>query len=164
LLPLTNYDEKHFQKPHNKFYSPVPISVLIFFISLFSCYSGTAQILSYTNATSGALASTATNCTGTQLIRVNAAKVVTTACPTGFSSKSFSSTTTYSTALAAVETSVTPNTGYLLNVTGFSANMRRSTTGPASVRFAYSVNGGSTWVAQSANLVVPKSPVVQAQS
>ena len=139
-----------------RFNAMLRVSILFFCISLFSGYSVSAQILSYTTATNGALASTAANTTGTSLVRVNGAAAVTSACTTGFSSKTFSAATTYSTTLAAVETSVTPNTGYILNVTGFSAKMRRSATGPASVRFAYSINGGSTWIAQSSNLVVPQ--------
>ena len=144
-----------FQQLHKRFYSPLTVSVLIFFISLFSCYSGKAQILSYTNATNGSVASTAANTTGTSVVRVNGATAVTSACTTGFSSKSFTAATAYSTTLPAVETSVTPNTGYILNVTSFSAQMRRSATGPASVRYAYSTNGGTTWIAQSSDLVVP---------
>ena len=109
------------------------------------------QILSYTNATAGTLNSVATNATGTALTRVNGAASPGTPCSTGFSSSSFTSTTTYSSSLAAIETSVTPASGYTLNVTGFSVGLRRSSTGPASVRFAYSTDGGITWTDQGSN-------------
>ncbi len=83
--------------------------LLIFFAALLSVSKSSAQLLSYTNATNGTLASTAANTTGTGLVRVNGATAATASCSTGFSSKKFSATTTYSTALAAIETSVTPS-------------------------------------------------------
>ena len=41
---------------------------------------------------------------------------------------------------------ITPNAGYQLNVTGFSAGMRVSNTGPTKVRYAYSLDNGATWI------------------
>src|SRR6266498_5233602 len=116
------------------------------------------QILSYTNAPNGSLSSVAANATGTGLLRVNGAAVSGLPCNTGFSTSNFSSTTTYSSSLAAVEVSVTPNLGFSLNVTGFTADLNRSGSGPVSIRFAYSTNGGSTWAAQSSNLSSHSGP------
>jgi len=116
------------------------------------------QILSYTNAPNGYLSSVAANATGTGLLRVNGAAVSGLPCNTGFSTSNFSSTTTYSSSLAAVEVSVTPNLGFSLNVTGFTADLNRSGSGPVSIRFAYSTNGGSTWAAQSSNLSSHSGP------
>ncbi len=110
-----------------------------------------SQIVSYTSATTGALNSVATHATGTALARVNGATTPGSSCSTGFSSDGFTSTMTYSSSLPAIEVSVTPATGYALNVTGFSADLRRSSTGPASVRFAYSTDGGTTWTTQGSN-------------
>ena len=110
---------------------------------------GNAQILSYTTATDGSLNSVAANATGTAVTRVNGDTTTSSPCGTGLTSKSFSSATTYSPSLTANEVTVTPNTGYTLNVTGFSADLRRSGTGPANVRFAYSTDGGASWTAQS---------------
>lgn len=110
-----------------------------------------AQIYSYTTATNGSSASVAANATGTGLSRVNGATAPSTPCGTGYSVTNFSSTATYSTSLAAVEFTVTPNAGYVLNVTGFSAGLRRSSSGPASVRYAYSTNGGTSWTDQGSN-------------
>ncbi|MEP6596615.1 MAG: alkaline phosphatase family protein, partial [Ginsengibacter sp.] len=110
-----------------------------------------AQILTYTNATNGSLSSVAANTTGTNLSRVNGASVTASPCNAGFSTSNFSSTRTYSSSLAAVEVSVKPNSGFSLNVTGFTADLGRSASGPASIRFAYSVNGGSTWTNQTSN-------------
>ena len=110
-----------------------------------------AQIYSYTTATNGSPASIAANATGTSLLRVNGAASPSTPCGTGFSVTNYSATTIFSTSLAAVEFTVTPNSGYVLNVTGFSAALRRSGTGPASVRYAYSTDGGTTWTDQGSN-------------
>ena len=110
-----------------------------------------AQIVSYTSATSGALNSVATNASGTALARVNGATSPGSPCSTGFSSAGFSTTTTYSSSLAAIEVTCTPATGYSLNVTGFSVDLRRSASGPASVRYAYSTDGGTTWTNQGTN-------------
>lgn len=101
-----------------------------------------AQIATYTNSTTGALNSVAANATATSLARINGATAPGSPCSTGFSSTNFTSTTTYSSTLGAVEVTVTPNSGYQLNVTGFSAGLRRSGTGPASVRLAYQVGTG----------------------
>lgn len=110
-----------------------------------------AQIYSYTSATNGAANSVAANATGTSLSRVNGANTPGTPCGTGFSVTNYSSTTTFSTGLAAVEFTVTPNSGYKLNITGFSAGLRRSGSGPASARYAYSTDGGTTWIDQGSN-------------
>src|SRR6266536_6363101 len=91
------------------------------------------QILSYTGAMDGST-SLATNATGTDLSRINGAVAADdSACDFSFSTSNFSSTTTYSSSLAAVEVSVTPDLGYSLNVTDFSTDLNRSGSGPASV-------------------------------
>ena len=120
-------------------------------------FAGFGQILSYTSATTGALSSVASNASGTALTRVNGATTTATPCGTGFSSAAFSTSTTYASTEPAVEVSVTPNTGYGLNVTGFQADFRRSGTGPASLRFAYSVDGGTTWIDQGSNQTNPSA-------
>ena len=53
--------------------------------------------------------------------------------------------TTYTTAGPHYYFQILPNPGYQLNVTGFDVDLRRSTTGPADTRFAYSTDGGATW-------------------
>jgi len=123
----------------------------MFLIIIANTNQSFGQILSYSNATNGSLSSVAINATGTSLSRVNGAAASSSPCNTGFSSSNFSSTTTYSSSLAAAEVSVTPNSGFSLNVTGFTADLNKSGSGPSSIRFAYSTNGGSTWIAQSSN-------------
>lgn len=46
---------------------------------------------------------------------------------------------------------ITPNTGYQLNVTGFSAITRESGTGPTKARLAYSLDNGISWVDEGAD-------------
>ncbi len=106
-----------------------------------------AQILVYNTDTAGVLASVATNATGTNLNRVNGAAEPTAPCTLGgFSTTNFSASTTYSSTEAAVEVTAAPNSGYTLNVTDFHVAIRRSTTGPNNVRYAYSTDGGTTWI------------------
>ena len=122
----------------NKFYT------LLFLIFTFS--TGYAQIYSYVSDTSGLYGSVATNATGIKLTRYNGAVRPASPCATGFSSSNFSTSTTYATSMAAVEADVTAAGGYMLSVTGFSIDLRRSGTGPANVRLAYSTDGGTTWI------------------
>ncbi|MCD6012002.1 MAG: C-terminal target protein [Flavipsychrobacter sp.] len=110
--------------------------------------SSQAQILSYTTDTGGVLYSVATHVTGTPLTRVNGATRPSSPCSSGFSSSSFPSATTYTTGLPAVETSVAADAGFALHIKRFAVELRRSGTGPASVRLAYSTDGGITWIDQ----------------
>ena len=123
------------------------LSLYVFLLLFVTGNIANAQILSYTTNTSGALNSVAANTTGTRVAFVNGSKAPGSSCGTGFSSAGYAVTTTYSSSLAGLQVSVTPNTGYILNVTGFSADLRRSASGPASIRFAYSTNG-TTWIDQ----------------
>ncbi len=41
---------------------------------------------------------------------------------------------------------IRPNAGYALNITGFTAGLRRSNSGIQKVRFAYSLDNGTTWI------------------
>ncbi len=41
---------------------------------------------------------------------------------------------------------IRPNAGYALNITGFTAGLRRSGSGLQKVRFAYSLDNGATWI------------------
>ena len=124
----------------NKFYA---------LILLAFCFSTVhAQIYFYTNDTSGAYNSIAANATGVKLTRYNGAIRPGSPCAEGFSSQSFTTATTYSSTLPAIEADVTPNSGYQLNVTSFRVGMRRSNTGPADAMLAYSTDGGTTWTSQ----------------
>ncbi|HNW00356.1 MAG TPA: putative metal-binding motif-containing protein, partial [Chitinophagales bacterium] len=103
-----------------------------------------AQLYNYTNDLGGVPASTATNTTGSNLARVDGALPIT-GCPDGFNSNKYSEATTFGVTRPSVEFSISPNTGYQLDVTSVSVNARRNNKGPALWRFAYSTDGGATW-------------------
>ena len=142
-----------------KFYSSFSkcffLLVFLFVVTFGTAYS---QVLSYTTNSSGVLNSVATNATGTSLVRVNGASAPGAPCGTGFSSAGFTGVTTYSSGLPAIEVTATANSGYDLAVTGFSVDLRRSSSGPASVRLAYSIDGGTTWVDQGTNQAPNNGP------
>lgn len=128
-----------------------PVACILFLGASFFPIVSKAQIYTYTNATSGAPATVAANATGSNLVRVNGASIPGTPCATGFSSKNFSSGMVYNTSLKAVEFTVSPNTGFQLNVLALTAGLRRSSTGPTLARFAYSTDGGITWIDEGIN-------------
>lgn len=104
-----------------------------------------AQLYNYTTDLGGAPASVAANTSGTSLIRVNTAQAIT-GCPDGFNSNRFSESTTFLASRPAVEFSISPNSGYQLNITSLSVDARRNTKGPVTWRLAYSVDGGASWI------------------
>ncbi len=83
--------------------------------------------------------------TATGLTPVNTALLASGAaiCPTGYSVRNFSSATTFTTTLDAVEFTITPNAGFYVSINGISAGMRRSGTGPSTVRYAYKIGSGA---------------------
>lgn len=119
-------------------------------ILILSASAATAQIYRYTTATNGAPFSVASNSSGSNLTRVNGAGIPAVPCVTGFSSNQWSLNGILLLTGPAVEVTVTPNAGYYLNLTSFSAGMRRNSSGPPIVKFVYSIDGGLTWVQQVA--------------
>ena len=119
-----------------------------------SPFAGKSQILDYAADTSGALFSVAAFATGLPLYRVNGASEPASPCVAGgFSSNHFQTNTVLDTSKPAVEISLTANAGYYLNITGITSQLRRSSTGPDSVRYAYSTDGGITWPYQQITYV-----------
>jgi hypothetical protein len=59
--------------------------------------------------------------------------------------------------MPAAEFTITPAQGYKLNAASFSAELRRSGSGPASIRFAYSRDNGATWIDEGINKTVNSS-------
>lgn len=53
---------------------------------------------------------------------------------------------TYASTNAHLYFQILPLPGYLINVTGFTAGLRRSNSGLQRVRFAYSLDNGATWI------------------
>lgn len=121
------------------------------------CGPTLASFVEYTTNTSGTAQCTNPNVTvpNPVLTRVNGATSA--VCASGFSSAGFPNTTTFSDTGPAVRLTVTPNVGYQLNVTNITFQLRRSQAGapalgPGSCRVAYSVDGGTTWINNGANL------------
>ncbi len=107
-----------------------------------------AQLLTYTTDPAGNIATVAANATATSLTRVNGAATPGAPCGSGYSVSAFTFASVYSPGLAAVEVTLIPDAGFTLNMTGMSADLRRSAAGPASIRYAYSTDGGASWINQ----------------
>jgi hypothetical protein len=108
-------------------------------------------VYSFTNNISGIPASVSPNATGSNLTSVNGAALATQSCTTGYNAKKFSNGTVFSTTLTAVEFTMTPASNYHLEAASFSADVRRSSPGPALIRYAYSIDGGTNWITQNAD-------------
>lgn len=125
-------------------FSKTIAAILFFGCALLPVFAN-AQIYLYTNNSNGVPSAVAANASGSNLTRVNGAIVPTSPCASGFSSTKFSNTTVFNTGLKAIEFTVTPDVGFQLNILSLTAGLRRSNTGPALTRFAYSADGGTTW-------------------
>ncbi len=119
-----------------------------FLVALLSSNLQAQQVYRYTNSTAGIPNSVAANATGTNLARVNGAALPASPCGTGFSSVQWSTAGVVNFNGPAVEFNVTPATNYYLNLTSFSIGLRRNSSGPPIVSFAYSTDGGVSWVLQ----------------
>ncbi|MBK8343489.1 MAG: hypothetical protein IPL12_09365 [Bacteroidetes bacterium] len=95
----------------------------------FGLTSVNAQLYNYTTDLSGVPASVASNTSASNLGRVNGA-LAATGCPDGFNSNKFSEATTYASTRPAMEFSITPNSGYQLDVTSLSVDARHNNKGP----------------------------------
>ncbi len=104
-----------------------------------------ADIYTYVNSTTGVPSSVNSNIASyTNLTAVGTTS--TTACSSGFSGISGFTSTTYTTSGPCIQVTLTAASGKTINVTGFTAGLRRTSTGPAAARLAYSTDGGTTWI------------------
>jgi len=120
---------------------------LLLFIAIIAatCSSFAQDIYTYVAATDGSPTYTDANLSAyTNLTAIGTGTI--TACTDGFSGIDGFTGTTYSTTGPCIQVSLTANTGYTLSVTGFSAGLRHSSTGPTAARLAYSTDGGVTWI------------------
>lgn len=122
---------------------------LIFLLNSSVC----GQLLTYTDDVNGALNFIAGNTTATPLIRVNGVLASSSPCTIGFSCSGYTNITSFTNAAGAVETSIKPMAGYVLNVTGFTTALRRNAGGPKKIRFAYSIDGVN-WIAHNTDQTV----------
>jgi hypothetical protein len=109
--------------------------------------SSFAQIVTYSGfgGTSTSVTAVDPNITVTNLM--DAGFGSNTACGSGgLSGKTVSTTwSSFSTSGPRYYIKITPNPGYQIDITGWNAGMRVSNTGPAKVRYAYSLDNGVTW-------------------
>lgn len=104
-------------------------------------------IYTYTNAPTGAYDFVAANATGTNLSLLNGAVLSTAPCAFGYTAEEFNANISYDpTTNAAIGMQVNPVYNHRLIITGFSVGVRRSVDGPQSVRMAYSLDNGASWV------------------
>jgi gliding motility-associated-like protein len=119
-------------------------------LGIFNSSNG-QTIYSYTNAASGAYASLDPNLTASTLGLVGTWGS-NTPCTAGGGISGITVGTAYATfnpgnaSAPALNVNITPNTGYTMSVTSLSVSLRRSGSGPAKARLAYSTNGGTTWI------------------
>ncbi len=105
-----------------------------------------SQLYVYTNNIDGYANYVDPNLTADKLRRRKGAHGTGDECPIGFTSKSFATEEVFADDLSSVVLKITPNPGVSVNVEKFSANLRITDGGPIYVRFAYSIDSGSTWV------------------
>ena len=127
------------------------IGLLSLFLVLSLSSGAQSQIYYYTNATNGAYNMLAANLTATNLVTVGSWGS-NTPCTAGGGISGLTTApafTTYNPANAsspALNVNITPNTGYYIQVNSIAVSLRRSGTGPAKARLAYSTDGGTSWI------------------
>ena len=130
---------------------------MVFILSVTFTQDGWGQIYSYTTNSSGVPNSIATHATGSNLTRGSGVALGGSCGATdGFVSNGWPNIapniTTSNTNGDYVQFTIAPSSGYALNITGFTASLRRNaTTGPANIRYAYSLDG-SSWTENGTNL------------
>ena len=128
----------------------------LFFVAVGLTYSFSdyGQIYQYTDNNSGTPFAVNANATGGNLTRgtgLNNTSLTCTGSTDGFGAKSLSTLTASSLASADasgdfISFTITPNTGYRLNITGFSAFLKSPTSpsgGPTTARYAYKIGSGA---------------------
>jgi len=112
-------------------------------------------IYTFNNDESGAPGSTAVGVTASDLTPVNGVVEIN-ACGTGYSTDTWStSTAAFSTAFSAIQLTLTPSAGYTMNFTQMQFDLGRNPQGPTRMRYAYSIDGGITWINNGLDLSVP---------
>lgn len=107
------------------------------------------QIYTFVNSTSGAPSFVNSNATGSNIAGYGTS--TNTPCAQGFSGVDGFNVTGYSSSNPSVGIVVKPKTGFKLSITGFTVRSRRSGTGPANIRLAYSLDNGVTWTDKGSN-------------
>ncbi|MBC8173959.1 MAG: T9SS type A sorting domain-containing protein [Chitinophagales bacterium] len=130
------------------------LSAVLIIMGTYAVQSQTIYV--YTDDLSGNPSSVDPNVAGTDVKRANGVQNKDFTCPSGFTNSNFSTSTTWNSTLSAIEFRITPAGHYQVNVTGVSADIRRSSKGPQKIRFAYSTDNGATWIDEGAD----HSPII----
>ncbi|MFN0276844.1 MAG: T9SS type A sorting domain-containing protein [Chitinophagales bacterium] len=120
------------------------LAMLILLVS--TVFQTQAQLYTFNENTTGTPSFVDPNLYAMDLKRKNGLRNATGYCPTGFSSRNFSTDFSFSTAKGAVQLRIGPQPDVTMTVTSLSAKLRISENGPIYVRAAYSLNKGLTWV------------------
>lgn len=96
--------------------------------------------------------------TASDLISVNG-PTFSNACPSGFITKNWStSIAAFSTAYSAIELTLTPIAGNIMTVTEMQFDFGRNPQGPQKIRFAYSTDGGGSWIDNGSDFLTISGP------
>lgn len=105
-----------------------------------------AQLYVYNSNLTGTPAYVNPNLWSSNVKRKNGAHGAGALCPIGFTSKQFSTSSTYSTAGPNIKFRLVPQPSVVMNIQSITASMRISEQGPIFVRPAYSIDNGLTWI------------------
>ena len=132
------------------------IKAAFMLLCLLSVQSLTAQtIYTFDNDELGAPGSEAVGVTASDLTPVNGAAYIN-ACGTGYSSDTWSTSSgAFSTAYSALQLTLTPDAGYTMYFTSIQFDLGRNPQGPARMRYAYSLDGGGSWIDNGSDLSIP---------
>lgn len=132
-------------------------SRLFAMLALLIANAANAQTLyTYELDEDGLPGSVVTGITASDLTRQNGLITEAAACGDGFNSKGYSTSTgAYSTTYTADQVIITPAPGYEVTITSLAFELRRNNNGNKRARFAYSTNGGATWIDQGFDITVP---------
>ncbi|WP_162903097.1 T9SS type A sorting domain-containing protein [Taibaiella koreensis] len=126
---------------------------LLFLVLLLPAITGAQAIYTYTNAAGGVYNFLAPNLTATNITQVGSWGT-NTPCTNGGGISGITVSPTYATydpgnaSSPALNVDVMPNAGFAINVTSITVSLRRSGTGPTQAMMAYSIDGGTTWIAK----------------
>ncbi len=114
-----------------------------------------AQLYTFNNDEGGAFGTVASGVTASDLTPVNGVAEIM-ACGTGFSTDTWStSTAAFTTSYTAIELTLTPSAGVSMSITSIQFDLGRNPQGPQKMRFAYSLDGGGSWITSGVDLSIP---------
>ncbi len=129
--------------------------LLTVILSAFTTFNANAQLYTFTNDELGLPGTVATGVTASSLTPVNG-PVFINACGSGYSTDTWSlSTGAFSTAFSAIQLTLTPTAGYSMTITQMQFDLGRNPQGPSRMRYAYSTDGGASWINNGTDYSVP---------